>query len=524
MISQAKQEMANIPAISGGGAIKGSISGTFIDAKIETERTDIISLKRSQNQQMALQAQRQQEQLERKMAEDPRTQEQMNSQYASSLGDAATMRSLGMSGRQIYVKGGPATGYDAGSFMRAKAFDQARDVSEFGAAAQELGAVAGRGFLSKYGATLGAKTGGLHNAAQILGVGAQFGGGTFAGGKAFMGGIQGKIGARGVDITAGSQLAGFGMGSMTASNFVGTTGSGLMGTLLDAAYTGTTGGDMRKARELAGGMEFREQRAGGGIDSLNKALNLSAAMKAAPEAPWTVRNTLASMQDASILDIIKTGKVPSILADNGVTADMVQKYYSATNMTKFARFGSAAEYGTEDQRAAVARYREAGGVGYMKGMSKSARERETNLLAGAYATGTGTTLTKARADIEIEESAAGLLGSGRRAGGARDSFDMNSTAGKAAQAKAIIEMTDGVEKAHKREMFEKQFGMAPEQMIENDVARRRGQAGMTPGGDVGAAIGGVSQALTAFVDAMKSEFGGGGSKKSGGAPAAAGPS
>ncbi len=499
----------------------GSMSGTKIDAKIETERADVIALKRSQANQMALQAQRQQEQLERKMMEDPMMQARMNSQYSNALSDASMMRSFGMSGHQVLNK---KTGerFDAGDYMRAKALGQNRDVGELSGAAQEMASVAGRGFLGKYGASLDAKTGGLHNAAQILGVGAQFGGGSYAAGKSFLGGIQGKIGRGGVDVTAGSQIAGFGASSMMASNFVGTSGSGLMSTLLDAAYTGTTGGDMRKARELAGGMEFREQRAAGGIDQLNKALNLSAAMKAAPEAPWTVRNTLASMQDASILDIIKTGKVPSILSDNGVTADMVEKYYSATNMTKFARFGSAAEYGTEEQREAVSRYREAGGVGYMKGMSKRERERETNLLAGAYSTGTGTTLTKARADLEIEESAAGLLG-GFTGHGAHDSFSKTSTAAKAGEAQKILMMTDAKAKAEASELFEKQFHMTPERVAANEKARVDGQKNMVPGGDVGSAIGGVSTALNALVDALKAEFGGSGGGKGKGAPAAAGP-
>jgi hypothetical protein len=493
----------------------GSLSGTLIQgAKIETTQTDVLALQRAQAEQITLQAKRQQERLEAQMASNPMMQARMNSTFANAISDAGMFRQFGMSGNDIKV--GLGGSINAANLMRARAYDQARDVGELAAAAQEMGGTAGRGFLGKYGASLDAKTGGLHNAAQILGVGAQFGGGGYGGGKSFLGGIQGMIGRGGVDVTAGAQVSGLGMGAMTAANFLGTTGSGLMSTLLQAGATGSTGGDMRAAREMGWGMQSRETQAGGGIDALNKAMNLSAAMKASPDAPWTVRNTLSSMSDASIIDILKTGQVPDILANNGVTLDMVQKYHAATNVTKFARFASSDEYGTEAQRGAVGRFREAGGIGYLKGMSSKQRSAELDTLAGALATGTGVSMATARADLGIEAAIAGV-GPMVKGRGAHDSFDRKSIAGKAAEAKAILEAAEGEKISVESEQYRKVFGNMPLAVAHNEVARLQGQAG-TKDGDVGTAIQSITEALNHFVDAMKTEFSGGGKTGGHGAP------
>jgi len=517
MISAAKQLEANVPR-QGGAA--GSFSGTLIQgANIPNERTDVIAQNRARMEQMSMQAERQQRALEAKMMEDPMFNDRLNRTYAASLGDSSMMRALGMSGRDVTLRTGIGNKtYSAAGWIRGQAFNQGRDPGEFMAAAQELSSVAGRGFLGRYGSTLGAKTGGLHNVSQILGVGAQFGGGGFGGGRSFLGGIQNRIGRGGVDVTAGMNVTNLGMGAMMSSNFQGTSGAGLMDTLLQAAYTGTTGGDMRKAREMAGGLGFAERERGGGIDQINKALNLSAAMQAAPEAPWTVRNTLSSLSEASIVDIMKSGKVPDMLADNGVTVDMVKKYYSATNMTRFARFGSAAEYGTTDQAAAVARYRESGGLGYMKGMSKGSRERELNLLSGALSTGSGASMRESRSRLDIEAGTEGVLPSfGGK--GARDSLAGNTVIAKANETKGILELVESGKVSEAKDLFKSIFGHMPTAQEMNELTRKGGQRAMTPGGNVGTAIEGVTEAFNRLIGAMREEFGGGGAKPGARTPA-----
>jgi hypothetical protein len=480
----------------GDAGYRGAAPGTGIG----TKSTMQVEQENARNSELAMQVERRQEMLNAHMREDPEYNERMNNQFARSNADSSLMRGLGMSGRDMRVAGKGSPMITASQKIQSLAEVQGRDVSEFTGAFASL-AAGGRGFGKNYMGILGAQTGGLYNAAGIQTGGAQFGGYGGLLGRGGKSGIQGMIGGGGLDVTAGAQLAGGGLSAMMSGNFLagsgGIGGSGLMETMMTAAMGGggaTTGGQMRVARELQQSQGFADREAAGGLDNLNKALNMRAAMKASPEAPWAIRNMLTTLSEPQLNDIMKGGPMPDALIANGVTKEMVQKYYAAKNTTMFARFGTSKEYGTDAQRSEVGKYRAAGGIGYLKGKSPAEVEKALNILAGAGAAGGGSIIDHLGV-LRKQAAVVGVYGK-PHGKGAGDVLADSTNIAASNTARAIETNVSGQKEAAEGSAFRDDTGHLAEAHAAENIGRRHAQSGLGSGKDVATAITTVTAALT----------------------------
>ena len=287
----------------------------------------------------------------------------------------------------------------------------------------------------------------------------------------------------------------------------GTGGSGLMETLMSAAaggaaaYGGGTGAQMRMARELQQGQGYADREAGGSLDNLNKALNMRAAMKATPEAPWAIRNMITSLGEPQLNDIVKggPGNMPSYLTDNGVSYAQIKKYYDAKNATMFARFGGSSQFGTDAQRAEVAKYRAAGGLGYLKGASAKEQEKAINILTGAgVAGGTGSaveissTLRKQAAVLGVYDKVNGR--------GAGDTLASGTAIAKANEARGTLTGVNAETEASENGVFGSDADTLPQGTAAEKIARRKAQGGIGPGKEVSQSIATLVSALQQAVD------------------------
>jgi len=325
------------------------------------------------------------------------------------------------------------------------------------------------------------------------------------------------IGRGGLDITAGVHMSGMGLQSMRG-NFLGGMsgqgGSGLMETLMTAAYSGGgTGADMYQSGMVQAGMGRRQAEAGGGVDQLNKALNINAAMKAAPQAPWAVRNMLLGMDETQLMDIVKGGAkmMPQALLDNGISFEMVRDYWQAKNATSFARFGRTNEYGTAGQRSAVDQYTKAGGLGFLKGKSPKEVSKILNELAGARA-GAGGSFKEHRGALELELSAAGLKAKPKGGGAGHAVRGITEQANK---AHGRIEHEVGKKEASESGVYGKTFDKAHDTSDEEQKAADAAQKGLASGSNMGQAVMDVSKALNNFVTVLQNVVKGAGSGKPG---------
>lgn len=471
--------------------------------------TDVNSLarQRMEQEQMALKAEQYQKALDMKMAEDPGFNDRINSFYSGALGRAQLLRAGGMGGGNVRI-GSKRFGYtmsDQFSQLRARALDAGYSEGDLVGAMQEMSGASGRGNMhAGTGSLLSAKAGGLGNASSIIGVGAQFNGG-IRGGLGLLGGVQGMIGRGGTDVTAASSLTGLGAGMMTAGNFSG-GGAGLMSTLLGAGFSGgNPSEDMRLARAVGSGVGALGNVMSGGVDPLQQALNASAALQAAPNAPYSAKFALQHMDPAQRAEFERTGKVPTSLSAMGVSKGMMEKYISVQTGTSFSRISGSMVGGPAG--AAVARFKKAGGFGYMKGMSRGAREAEIKALAPALQMAGGApSLEAAEGSIRFQMAAAGILNPGKGKG-ARDPYSQKTATGAANTAAAIQESMEGQKHAAAGDLYKRTFEGAPEAQVGSEAARRTSQRGVATG-DVGEALDTVSKALTAFVAAIRGELGG----------------
>lgn len=465
------------------------------------ERTDIIARKTAEAGQAADQAAQFQQRIQNKMASDPMFMERMNNFYQGSLGAQGLARGAGISG-SFGTNWNTGQRFDTVAEFQKRSLSMGRTDAERVAARQKLGATAGRGFFYGGDSILGPEAGGLHNAAQIIGVGAQFGGrGSFAGGTGFLKGIQGQIGRGGVDITAGSQIADLAMSGMTSGSFQGTTGAGLASTLMEAGFAGTTGGDMRAARMMGGGIAATNQMMSGSIDPLQNAMNFSAAMKVAGNLPWATKAALTRLDTASALDIVRTGKVPLGLQVQGVTADMVRKYVAAQDQTAFARVSS--KMLTDEQNVAVAAYRRGGLKGALGGLKGAARERTMHALSSAISLGTGDTPESAYMRVRIQAAREGLLQRphGRGAG---DPVSSRSARRAATKDEGAEVGKIGEENADDEGDIRGGIKFRSKAERASEAARRKAQAG----GDattMSGAIDQVAQSLQNFVSVLRGD-------------------
>jgi len=470
---------------------------------VGTNTKDTVARDRAFQEQQTQEAQRYQQALEAKMQEDPGFNDRINRFYQGAVGNAGLARAAAIGGGDVKFGGKNGVMVDSVSLLKARALAQGYDTGEFVGSMQEMAATAGRRFLGHGTAMLGMKSGGLHNAASIFGMGAQFNGGGVAGGDAFMRTVQAGIGRGGMDVTAGSQVAAAGVGLMGGGMFAG-TGRGMMSTLLDAGMTGTTGGDMLAARGIQAGIGAMGAMMSGSIDPLQQGLNASAALKAAPGASYITHQALMTMDPGTMMDAIKNKKVPRSLEVQGVTLSMIERYMSTQNGTAFARTSSNMFSSAPEVAGAVARYRKAGGLSYLKGMSNKAKTAELELLAPAMRLGGGAKDDlSAMGRLRIQAAVEGGGFGGGRGHGAHDSLKAKTTLQSALGAQATAEFVEGVKQSKEGELDRETFGKANEAQGASEHMRKAGIAAVN-GGDAGKAINDISTALTNFVSVIKS--------------------
>lgn len=162
--------------------------------------------------------------------------------------------------------------------------------------------------------------GGVTNAVDLFGTGAQFGGG-----DAFMSALQGGIGGGGVGIGTGRSVAGQVAGHMTSGNFMG-TGIEAMEGMLSSAFTGDPGTDLRMSRIMASGMG-QYQSYMGGHDNLSRAMNVVFSAQAAPGS-YQSQQLLRNLGENPVLmaQILRSGRVPLEYQRAGLNLNSFKTY------------------------------------------------------------------------------------------------------------------------------------------------------------------------------------------------------
>lgn len=495
-----------------GGGVGGTISGGmgYLSGKVGAVAADFITgdknmdvntlarMRAKQEQQMQ-QAEMAQRALEAKIAADPGYNDRWNSLYSGALGGLGMARGAGISGGLVRI-GKTDKFMDQLSQFEGMANDQGYTGAERVGARQRMAGTVGRNFMGRGDfSLLNLEAGGLGNAAQIRSAGAQFNRGNFGAFEKSLVGRGSMTGRGGVDTTAANQVLGAGAGAMMAGNF-NSGGAGFMQSMLEATYTGD-GTDMRQARATVGGLGAMGNMMSGGIDPLQQALNASAAMKAAPNAPWSAKDALMKMSPATMLEFMKTKRVPADMAAMGVSREMMEKFVAAQNSTAFARVNDKMLAGT-DAGSEVQKYKAAGGMGYLRGKKPSEIAAAIKRLAPAlrFAGGAGD-LESAEGRLRLQASAEGvrLGGKGR---GAAFNVDMKSARGVAAQQQGLEQGITGVKLGEEDKVGKGDIQSMSELGVSQDVARKDAQRAMATG-DPALAIRGVSEALTSFVHVLE---------------------
>lgn len=516
--------IGGLVSADGGGGVPGEPSAAFV------ARNNAII------QHAMDQPKRRQEIVENYIASHPVFGNQLNEFYNNSLGDLELSRSAGISG--AFIKRRDGTYGDSVADFKAGADLLHISAGERAGLRQTMGASAGRGFFGNGDSLISPQAGGLSNAAQIFGVGAQFnGGGQWGGAAGFMKGIQGQIGRGGVDVTAGAQIAGVGMGAMTSGSFGATGGGGFMAEMMEAASGGSTGRDMRGARGVARGLAGMGQVMSGSLDPLQKALNYSAAMQVGGDLPWQTQQALANMDPATMMEVMRNpnSAQANSLKSKGLTADLMRKYMSASGQSTFSRI--VAETLTDRGKQALASYQSSGGnTKYMQGLvnnltaakhmkgSKKKRERAVSDatsaldqaesdLASLYELDRGWDTETALYNVRLQMSREGLFPK-LKGHGAHRSDTTKSNRGQVQKVKAGITKQTGNTVAQS-EADGKVISTAVGNVKGNaDTEDKLGQAaahaGATAGGDLNATIGQLDGILRKFVGQVHELAGGGG--------------
>ena len=317
-----------------------------------------------------MQAKARQELIENQIKSNPMFASQLNEFYGGAMGQQSLARMAGIGGGFYTRKDG--TRADSVADFESRSMGRLGiSGGEHAGLMQQMGATAGRGFFYQGGSLLSPQAGGLSNAGQIFGVGAQFGaGGDWKSATGFMKGVQGSIGRGGLDVTAGVQTAGLGMAALTSGRFQANGGGGMMQTLMEASAGGSTGADMRGAREAAMGFHSMDKNImGGGLDPLQKALQYSTAMEVAGNLPWQTQKALANMDAATMMEVLRNpnSAEANALKSKGVTAELMRKMFTGSQSRTFTRV--VADQLTDRGKTALASFQAGGGnTNYMRGM------------------------------------------------------------------------------------------------------------------------------------------------------------
>lgn len=386
------QDEANMTGL---GVVTGAVSNTLADgaqfvangfsAKGGFDKdARQLALQRSRRGQVAEITEEQAEMIRNRVASNPLESFFYDQVYnnASSHRSWANAGGIGMG--VIRDKSGKAIDTKMGRF-ETRALRAGFEAGELAGGMGQLGGIAGYGLRKHGGSFLSAQYGGFGNAGNIIGVGAQFNAGNP---MSLFNTAQLGMGRGGVDATAGSQISGLVANLMQSGNFSGSSGEALMMGMLSAAHTNTTGGDMLAARRLAGGIGVYGNLLAGKTDNLQSGINMLAA-NASGAGGWYAKKALMGMGVGEMTSALRTGKVSGLLADQGISIDMVRRYKDFQDSHAFSRYMSGEGAGTA-VGSSVAKARAAGGINaYLRTVDPKNRKQEIWRLASALSATNG---------------------------------------------------------------------------------------------------------------------------------------
>lgn len=257
-----------------------------------------------------------QQQINSEVASDPRFQTTINAVRSQAMGRLAFQRQIasgtgnviktGADGRITLDPEGTIRGMTDWQRFQVQSMAAGFDPGESAAVKAQLMASAGRRYGGAFGAMRGAMAGGFNNAIDVFGAGAQF---NSKDPMQFFHAAQSILGGGGMDVTAGSRLAG-GIGSMLTSSgdFGGAGGMGVMRGLGAAAFTGSPGSDAWMASTVMQGM--------GALGKAHSGLEAGVAHLAYMRASggnYNVSTALENLSPEMKLEIMRTGAVPDWL-------------------------------------------------------------------------------------------------------------------------------------------------------------------------------------------------------------------
>lgn len=368
------------------------------DSSDPKKRAYNLQLEKSRRAERAEISEEQAEMARNWVAANPKESQFRNSVFSEAGNRNSIAKSGGIGFGLVYdKKSGKAIGTSQGRF-EAAALRSGFEASELAGGRGQLGSIAGRGLMGGAGSMLSAQYGGFHNAADIIGLGAQYG----------LPGRNGKVnpmglfntaqyhgmGKGGVDATAGSHISGIVASLMGSGNFLGSDGNALMMGMMSAGRSGSTGGDMLRASQMQGGVNTYGNLLAGKTDNLQQGINMLAAQGSGAEG-WYAKKALMGMGVGEMTSALRTGKVSASLADQGVDIGMVRRYKESQDSYAFSRYMDGEGAGTAAGRS-VAGVKAAGGVNaYLKTIKGTKnREDEIRRLGGALAAVNGGTLNE----------------------------------------------------------------------------------------------------------------------------------
>ena len=185
---------------------------------------------------------------------------------------------------------------------------------------------------------LGTQAGGFSNAMEVAGMSRQYGG------NAFYNATQNSMGgAGGVDITVGAQIAQMVMGSMRGTNFGG-NGAAAQAALAAAAYTGNSGTEMLRLRQMQQGMGVLGAEMGGKTDPLQNALNVMAGVRAVGDLSVYAQQDIRKLDPITMMGYLHDpSMIPKYLKDEGIDAAHLSKYAEAQRKYSYVRGAPGAE-------------------------------------------------------------------------------------------------------------------------------------------------------------------------------------
>lgn len=324
--------------IEGIGVVKAPVQAGKRD---EATSAMDVKLRKSQEQDVLIEnLEAQRRYVAQKQAEAPMFNYQSQRLMGSAFGTMSMLRAAGLGNREVRDKKTKEFQGWSGDIWGQRMQEMGFDPGEAAGMRAQLGRTAGRGNMGLGTTAMMAGAGGLFNAPDILGAGAQLGGARGPGG--FFKGVQGAVGAGGLDVTAGATLAGS-FGQLALQGHAGIGGEGdAFQAFAGAAYVPghNAGQDLRAANNAAGGMQALGDLFGGRTDPLGQSLTRRAALKGARGRGSYVADAIERalgnpVEMASIMS--KDGQVPPGLAALGIEKKDLQAAWNEQNLQNTIR-------------------------------------------------------------------------------------------------------------------------------------------------------------------------------------------